>query len=114
MTEEESVRIANNLSPLEVAEYVREHWQLKQCLCAQILGVPTGAKDWINRAMMRGDHLRSCEHSLKQAVFEIQKITNEAIWNTRIEYCINCMGTKTINGESCCICHGTGRRAYPV
>lgn len=112
MTDEQAKEVAATLTTERVAELLREHWQLKQCLCAQVLGVPTGAEDWISRAIARGDHLRNCEHSLRQTIAGITKLAEDADFHTSLRYCTNCMGRKTINGESCVICHGTGRSKY--
>lgn len=112
MTEEQANEIAATMPKERIVELLREHWQLKQCLCAQVLGVPTGADDWVSRAIARGDHLRNCEHSLRQTISGITKLAEDADWHTNLHYCTNCMGRKTVNKETCVVCQGTGRRKY--
>jgi hypothetical protein len=85
-----------------------ENHQLKQALCAQTLGIPTGADDWIMRSVRKAEQLRECEHQLRKIIYEESELLEEVKWRTQFRECSNCMGQKTIGGESCVICGGTG------
>lgn len=89
-----------------------EHDKLRQHLCAQTLGVPTGADDWVSRAVERGQHLRECENQLRQVISGCGTILAAAQWATKKTICTNCRGSGVIAGESCCICRGTGAHAF--
>jgi hypothetical protein len=116
MDKEQAQRIAKTITKEEIAELLVEHWQLKQCLCAQELGIPTGAVDWVKRSIRRGTHLRLCERYLEQTISLIRDAATDAEVHTLIKECDNCQGTKTVKTpdgeEKCVVCGGTGMRRH--
>ncbi len=99
----------DQMSEEQQVQIIKDHHQLKQELCAKILGVPTGCDDWVNRSLKRAVNLRSCEHHLRVLITGTSTLLEQAKWDTFIEECSNCQGTKRVQGEPCCSCQGTGR-----
>ena len=112
MTKEEAESWLTNLDHDKLVQILQEHRELKNGLCERILGIPCGSDDWIMRSFRKADHLRKCEKQLRITMAGMVKLMEESSLNTLITSCPNCMGSKTINDESCCVCYGTGRRFY--
>jgi len=113
MNIEEAKVWLERMGPEAAAKVVHEHHHLKQHLCAQILTVPTGCDDWVQRAIDRARYMRTCENKLGILLQEASALFAKAKWDTRIEECWNCRGTGRVSGgEQCPICKGTGDHAF--
>lgn len=108
----EAAEWLEQMSSEKAAQIVLEHYHLKQHLCAQRLGVPTGCDDWVARAIERGEHLRECEMQLRLLLDKGSAMLAEVKWKTRHTECTNCRGTGRTGENACCICRGTGARAF--
>ncbi len=91
-----------------VLDMLREHHFMKQQICANELGVPTGADDWLARASQRARDLRNCENELRKVISKGAELLANAKWKIRQTACFNCRGGGLVAGEPCCICNGTG------
>lgn len=108
------------LSEDDILRVLVEYHTLKQELCAQVMGVPTGCDDWVDRAVGRGKRLRNAEHELSAMIHKGRSIFNEGLavlekaeWRTKPTECANCRGTGYVSSEQmCAICKGTGTLAY--
>jgi hypothetical protein len=113
MNKEEAAKWLEQMGPEKAERVVFEHYHLKQHLCAQRLGVPTGCDDWVQRAIDRATHLRECETQLRILLDKGSAALQEAKWKTRHTECWNCRGTgRHSGGDECCVCRGTGAHAF--
>lgn len=104
---------------------------LRQEVCARGLVVPTGAEDWVARAvraanisknyMRQGQNLRDvlAKHSaVLDLIPEIKDALERFDRGTLYVECQNCMGRKGFtdaNGtQQCFVCLGTGRSHHPL
>lgn len=108
MTKTEAKSWLDQMTDDQRVQMVMEHRELKQHLCAQTLCIPTGTDDWIIRAIREAAQLRHAQNALRAVIRGTLNILNEAHERTLPTICYNCQGNKTVNGESCCICKGTG------
>jgi hypothetical protein len=112
MTPEEIEQWLDNTSREQLLKILSEYRTLKQHLCSQVLLIPTGAEDWIDRAIRRATTLRNCENQLTKVIHRGEELLAEARWEIRETVCTNCMGSGVIQGNSCVICRGTGARKF--
>ena len=98
------------MKPEQVRTIVQEWHALKQALCAQILSVPTGADDWVDRAIHAANRARRAEGALRKLIYDVENSSATARNEVRETTCTNCIGTGRIGDHSCCVCHGTGSR----
>lgn len=111
MTIQEAIAYASTMTAEQVAQKLVEHHRLKQALCAQTLGVPTGAEDWILRAIRNATKARHAERTLFEVMRTVESLISEARYRVEDIVCGNCLGTGLMSGESsCACCKGTGRR----
>ncbi len=90
---------------------IAEFYALKQNLCAQVLGIPTGTSDWVDRAIEQAENLRKRSNLLYRIIHRGLAELQEAQEVLLSEKCPNCRGEKTVGNETCVICHGLGRPA---
>lgn len=112
MNKDEAAKRLEQMGPEKAAQVVFEHYHLKQHLCAQRLGVPTGCDDWVQRAIERGEQLRERETQLLILLDKGSAMLAEVKWKIRKEQCTNCRGTGRVGENQCCICRGTGAHAF--
>lgn len=114
MTEKETSEWLDDLSKPEnrekLVQILQEYYTLRNHICERVIGVPTGAADWIKRAVHRAHKLRDIEHSYRRLVRSVTDAVEESTWTTKETICTNCMGRGLVNGDSCCCCSGTGAR----
>lgn len=108
----EAEKVLDSMKREDLIQLVRDHYKLKQHLCAQTLVVPTGCDDWMDRAIERAAHLRECEIQLRKVIDGCGLILSDAKWATKKTVCTNCRGTGIVQGDSCCICRGTGALSF--
>lgn len=106
---DEWIAIAN-AKPDKLREMIKEHHTLKQGLCWQVLLVPTGADDWVERSIAAGQRLKRAEYALRKLVYEVENSCATARNDVRDTTCLNCTGSGKVGDNSCCICNGTGLR----
>lgn len=112
MTKEEIEQYLDGMDREKLLNMVSEHNILKQHLCAQILLIPTGADDWVDRALHKARTLRVCERQFLKVVAEGEELLASAKWEVRETTCTNCMGSGVVRSDSCVICRGTGARRF--
>ena len=111
ITDQHAKEWLEHLSKDELIQLLKEHTELKQGLCAQVLHVPTGTDNWVQRAIRRGIELYDNECRFRKLTYKMSEMLLDAKTRTRIEECINCSGTGQVTEEeTCSICKGTGRR----
>ncbi len=108
MTKEEAKHWFDGLTEEKIINLLIEHNDLKQALCARTLLIPTGADNWISRAIRRAEHLTECERQIRKVIFRGSELIEELKDKSSFRDCWNCFGTKVTREGSCVICQGTG------
>lgn len=117
-------RVKDSISDREIDEWmeslgkdgvrkaIREWHLLRQGLCYQVLHVPTGADDWVTRAIHAAERAKRCESEVRKLIQKTETAAAEARDAVRDTTCTNCMGRGQVGDDACCICRGTGRRTF--
>ena len=112
ITDQEADRWIAGMKPEQIRVMIQEHHALKQGLCAQILSVPTGADDWVDRALTAGRRSKQCEWTLRKLLSVVEVACVDARENGRETTCMNCRGSGVVRDDvSCSMCRGTGARS---
>jgi hypothetical protein len=116
MTTEEAKDWYGRMTEEDRIKHLHEWWQLKQILCAQTLLVPTGAVNWIARAIARAEHLSACRSDLKKVLRELTGIVEETTPKEFRDFpeCTNCTGKGTVGDDTCVCCRGSGKRVISI
>ena len=114
MTKDEATEWWGRMTPDQQVEILREHYRLRQELCANILLVATGADDWVDRAIKAGARLREHKVQLRKIIHEGTSLLEDAAHRVALaeRECNNCQGTGIVSGRSCVCCGGTGTRRF--
>ena len=110
ITDKEADQWIAGMKPEAIRKIVQEYHALKQGLCDRVLLVPTGADDWVDRAIAAGGRIKECELQLRKFVNTVETACIDARFGVQGTTCTSCMGSGVVSDNSCCSCAGTGIR----
>ena len=99
------------MSPVAIRKIVKEYHTLRLSLCPHIMGIPTGADDWIDRAIERAVQLSKAENTLRSLIGKVEVAAADARNNMVDFQCRNCRGSGQVSNASCACCRGTGTKS---
>lgn len=68
LTDNEADDWIATMNPAAIRKIIKEYHTLRLSLCSHIMGVPTGANDWVDRAIERAVQLSMAENTLRSLI----------------------------------------------